>query len=1112
MNKVNELFKTNPTYINLIKSLNSNINKINVACNVCTGAFELLISSIIEDYHNQNSKILILSQDESLSTNIYDYLNSFGINTDIFNNDNYNFDFLYKSKDIEFKCINVLNDFVNNKCRAIITSIDTLLLPVISPNTLIDNCLELEVDNSYNYEDIVLKLTEIGYDNVEIIENKGQFSRRGDIIDVFPINSDLPYRIEFFDDLIDSINTFSIVEQRRISSVNKIKIIPASNLIKNNQLSTLLNYYDNDSLVFLFDLNKADSLISNELEKTKESILNKEYITDFTHKSIDQIIELLSEKKLLIIDNNNMNNKYKSPNNYYYFNTQNVFNLLFERDVIFNEINNYISQNYKIVIIVKNDFEINSICERLENNNIYPAINSTEGKVNIIKSCSIDSFRIVDQNIIFLSNKEKNILKKVEKKHSKSNNKNRIFNYLELNNDDYVVHYNYGIGQYKGIENLLINGFRKDYLKIQFYGNDLLYLPVNQLDSLTRYINNGEYQNVKLSKLGSSDWVKVKKKASESAKQIAKELISIYSHRLKSKGYSFAEDDEIENEFADSFEFDETQGQLQAISEIKRDMQSAHPMDRLLCGDVGYGKTEVALRAAFKAIKCGKQVAILAPTTLLVYQHYETVLSRMRNYPVNVSMVSGFNSDKKNREELNKLSEGKIDIIIGTHRLLSKDVAFYNLGLLIIDEEHQFGVMQKDILRKKYNDIDVLTLSATPIPRTMSMSLSGIRDISMLDEAPEDRLPVQTFVLEYDKSVITGAIQKELNRKGQVFYLCNDIDKLYKLRSDFSLLFSDYVLEVGHGQMNKNDLSDIWRRMSSGEIDILFCTTIIGAGIDVPNANTIIVENADCFGLAQLHQIRGRVGRSFRQAYAYLTYPYHKSISELAEKRLDALKDFTEFGSGFRIAIKDLELRGAGSILGADQHGHVNNVGYEMYMHLLNEAILEEKGELKQEYVECTIDYLIDAYISESYIKSPSQRIEFYKKISMIKNENDMSDICDELIDRYGYIPNETYNLIKISLLRYICSFSKINKLSYNNIQFSITSKVYNSDYWDKILSVQNGFVRTIEESYEIKIPFTDSAKSLDFILNLIGEYNEKKNNCNQPSIINNHSASVVQQ
>ncbi|MGI6202786.1 MAG: transcription-repair coupling factor [Eubacteriales bacterium] len=643
-------------------------------------------------------------------------------------------------------------------------------------------------------------------------------------------------------------------------------------------------------------------------------------------------------------------------------------------------------------------------------------------------------------------------------KAAKRSRQERILSYADLEPGDYVVHVNHGIGQYIGMESVTVDGFTRDYLKIKYAGTDMLYIPCNQLESISKYIGSrAEDGTIKLSKMGGAEWTRTKSRVKAAVKEMARELIKLYAERQHKPGFAFLPDDEMQHQFEAEFEYEETEGQLEAIEEIKRDMEKPQPMDRLLCGDVGFGKTEVALRAAFKAVASQKQVAILVPTTILALQHYQTLLSRMRGFPVKVDMLSRFRTPKQQAEALRGLKRGEVDIIVGTHRLLSKDVEFRDLGLVIVDEEQRFGVAHKEKLKQICTNVDVLTLSATPIPRTLNMALSGIRDMSILEEAPGDRMPVQTYVLEYDEIIIGEAIRRELRRGGQVFYLHNRVESINSVANKISQLVSEARIAVGHGQMDKEQLSDIWRAMISGEIDILVCTTIIESGVDIPNANTLIIEDADKLGLAQLHQLRGRVGRSSRRAYAYFTYRRGSVLSEIATKRLSAIRDYTEFGSGFRIALRDLEIRGAGNMLGPEQHGHIESVGYDLYMRLLSEAIQEEKGEKPETRPEHTFEIRLDAYIPESYIRSSTQRIEAYKKISLILSEEDAMDVIDELCDRYGDPPEPVVNLINVALVRALGSECGVSKTEQSGGSVIIYPAELDAAIWARLAGEYRG-------------------------------------------------------
>ena len=704
-------------------------------------------------------------------------------------------------------------------------------------------------------------------------------------------------------------------------------------------------------------------------------------------------------------------------------------------DLLCEDIAGYNKTGYKIIVTAENQASAKNLCELLGDKGINAIVEAQTGEYTVKdlpKSVVlvrwkqyVRGFELASPHIAMLSicpESREGALSAggvIKKKKKKRSGTQTILSYNDLEVGDYVVHEIHGIGQYMGIENLTVDGVSRDYINIHYAGSDRLFLPVDKLDMVSKYIGaHADDGLVKLSKFGGNEWGRAKARAKAAVKDIAKELIQLYAERSRRPGYAFPPDDDMQADFEAAFEYEETDGQLDAIEDIKKDMMAATPMDRLLCGDVGFGKTEVAMRAAYKAVLGGKQVAVLVPTTILALQHYQTFCARMRGLPVTVDMISRFRTTKQQSQSLRNLKNGNTDIIIGTHRLVSKDIEFKDLGLLVIDEEQRFGVTHKERLKQMSGNIDVLTLTATPIPRTLNMALGGIRDISVLDEAPGDRLPVQTYVLEHDELIIIEAIRRELRRGGQVFYLYNIVENIDGCAARLSRAIPEARITVAHGKMDKERLEDIWEDMLKGEIDILVCTTIIETGVDIPNANTLIVENSQRLGLSQLHQIRGRVGRSARRAYAYFTYPRDKTVTEVAAKRLEAIRDYAEFGSGFKIAIRDLEIRGAGNLLGSEQHGHLDAIGYELYIKLLNEAVLEERGEKIPERVECTVTLKCDAYIPDKYVGHSAQRMGLYKKIAAIQCEEDREDVLDELIDRYGEAPKAVTNLLTVAMLR----------------------------------------------------------------------------------------------
>ena len=745
-----------------------------------------------------------------------------------------------------------------------------------------------------------------------------------------------------------------------------------------------------------------------------------------------------------------------------------------DNDSLFSEdLENYIKSGYRCLVIPENEVSGKAIAEHLLQEG-YAVIDKPDGiekmpngSVAVIAHGLIPGYELPSPRIAVLSmNPEtrvgalnlagKSVLRKKKKKNSKD-----ILSYAELEVGDYVVHETYGIGRYTGIETMTCNGITRDYIGIQYAGSDKLFLPVEKLDKVGKYIGaHSDDGMVKLSKMGGESWKKSKTRAKAAVKEMAKDLIRLYAERMRLPGHAFPADDSYQKAFEDAFEYDETESQLSAINEIKDDMMKAAPMDRLLCGDVGYGKTEVALRAAYKAVLGGKQVALLVPTTLLALQHYQTMLTRMRSFAVNVDMVSRFRTPKQQAQTLRRLKRGELDILVGTHRLLSKDVEFHDLGLVIVDEEQRFGVAQKEKLKQITHGVDVLSLSATPIPRTLNMAMGGIRDISILDDAPVDRLPVQTYVLEEDPLIIEEAIRRELRRGGQVFYLHNNVDTIHSVAAAVAKAIPEARITVGHGKMDKEELEKIWEQMLAGEIDILVCTTIIETGVDIPNANTLIVSNSHKLGLSQLHQIRGRVGRSSRRAYAYFTYPAHKALPEIAQKRLEAVREYAEFGAGFKIALRDMEIRGTGNLLGTEQHGHLDAIGYDLYIKLLNQAVLEEKGEMPEQEIECTVSLDFSAFIPEKYVPYPAQRMALYKKIALIGNETDLMDITDELVDRFGNPPTETTNLLRIALIHSTAIACGITSIRQNGNEVHIYPQNVDIDRWSEVADALKGQLR----------------------------------------------------
>lgn len=794
------------------------------------------------------------------------------------------------------------------------------------------------------------------------------------------------------------------------------------------KITSLVDYFLNDSLVFIIDskrISERGKTFEWEKGEAVSELKSKGIIgntkEDFFVSYMDFVMKA-SDKKIISLNTLSHSKTEFDYKHLETFTTKTTVSFHGKIDYLYEDLENWQKNGYTSVILASTRGRSENLAGVLNDRGIRTALISDgqdikEGVANVVRGNLNKGFEYPEIKFVLISDRE--IFESTKsRRRRKIDNANRIKSYNDINAGDYVVHVTHGIGQYMGTQKMVVGGITKDYLKIQYQGTDVLYVPIDQLNLLYKYVGNNTERKMKLNKLGGSDWNKTKQRVKKATADLAQGLIKLYAERENSKGYSFSEDTPWQREFEDTFPYRETEDQLRSIEEVKHDMESPRPMDRLLCGDVGFGKTEVALRAAFKAVCDSKQVAYLCPTTVLAMQHYETFLKRMENFPIKVEMLSRFRSAAQQKKILKKLKTGEIDVIIGTHRLLSKDVIFRDLGLLVVDEEQRFGVAHKERLKELKKDVDVLTMTATPIPRTLHMAMTSVRDMSVLTEPPENRYPVQTYVLEDNPAVILDAIGKEISRGGQVFYLYNRVQGIYRKAEWIKSQFPDINVAVGHGKMHEDELEEIMYDMVNGTTDVLVCTTIIETGLDIPNANTIIIENADRMGLAQLYQLRGRVGRSNRAAYAYLTYRRDSILSDVASKRLRAVKEFTEFGSGFKIAMRDLEIRGAGNILGAEQHGHMDSVGYDMYCKILKESINEAKGIKSEEDTGVTIDISVNAYLPEEYIENHNQRIDMYKKIAAIETEDDKFEIEDELIDRYGDIPRSVQNIIDVSALK----------------------------------------------------------------------------------------------
>ncbi|MBQ3137969.1 MAG: transcription-repair coupling factor [Ruminococcus sp.] len=1028
----------------------------------------------------------------------------------------------------EYMRISALSRAAHNECDVICASIEAVMQPVIPPDVLISSAIEISAGDTIDRDKLCLDLAKCGYQRCEKVEGASQFSVRGSIIDIFPVQSDKPVRIELWDDEIESIAEFETDTQRRLDTdIKKLSISPASEILCDctvlaERLEALLKKVRGKRTELVrshlgADVNRLNSgeilphgmkyysLAYEGLYTVFDYIDGAVLFSDYSNiaEAAGGISTRFNEDVKILIEDGQLckgldNLLVELPeiqhiakkNTCFYISTflQSGERIDFRRIISFEamqnsswngelkhlaeELSDYIRQDYKIILcagsektlpIIKGDLEENKISCDIANEDSVPL----EGRVCLISGGLSGGFEFPENKTVLITQGLSIDNKATRARKKKKPKSEEIRSLSDITEGDLVVHSSHGIGRFIGIRKLEFDGVTKDYITIQYAGTDKLYIPVTQLDMVSKYIGPRDDTGVKLTKLSSGEWQRKKGNVKRAVKDMAQELIALYAKREKSEGFAFYPDDEIQHDFENRFPYVETEDQLTAIAEIKADMQRIRPMERLLCGDVGFGKTEVAFRAAMKCVLAGKQCAILAPTTVLAYQHYQTALRRFEHFPVNVELLSRYRNPKQQAEIVKKLKQGRIDILIGTHKIIQKSVVFNDLGLAIIDEEQRFGVAHKEKFKESFSGVDVLMLSATPIPRTLNMAMSGIRDMSVLEEPPQNRYPVQTYVIEYNSAVLVQAIVRELRRGGQVYYIHNRVETIVSCTAKLQEMLPEARIAFAHGQMSQEELSDIWEQLVEHEIDILVCTTIIETGVDVPNVNTLIIEDSDRFGLSQLYQLRGRVGRSNRRGYAYFTYKRDKVLTEIAAKRLSAMKEFTRFGSGFRIALRDLEIRGAGSILGGSQHGHMEAVGYDMYLQLLSEAITEEKGEKPEKIPECLVDIQIDAHIPEKYISSLNQRLEIYRRIMTIRADEDKFDLIDELIDRYGEPPKSVIGLIEVSLIRNKAAHLGITEISQKNGQMYFYTQYLNVDQ-----------IAALSTEYRGKITFNGSGKS----------------------------------
>lgn len=1057
------------------------------------------LALIISTLSEESAPLLIITDDEAGAKRICDDINEMYA---VSRNENETAAYIYPAKDItlarvesvskeyEYQRLCVLARLIDGSCKIVCASAEAVMQRTIPPDVLADRTIKLSRDTSVQLPDLISRLIAAGYTRCDKVESPSQFSVRGSIADIFPVQEKMPVRMELWNDEIDSFAYFDPETQRRTEQIDELIIPPAGEVLFNSA----------DALVQKINAlsagvrGKRTELVRSNLAKDADNVSNGVSLAN-----IDKYLPLAYDKPALIFDYL----KPDSPVLFCEFHSccekakaiQSQFNedvkiLLEEGELcrgldgyiaefesisetavkfpcvlmdtflrtndirckklwtmtayqtapwggeirqLSEDLRSFIDRNYSVIVLAGSEKTLPIIAEDLRNDGIPCDIMTeettlTKGRVLITTGCLSSGYDYPDVKTALITQAKAMSSKRKLKKKKKGE---EIKSLADIAPGDLVVHALHGIGRFEGIRKLELEGITKDYITIKYAGTDVLYVPVTQMDLISRYIGPRDDTGVKLNKLSSNEWQKTRSRVKKAVKDMADELIALYAKRSKTKGFAFSEDNDWQNDFEARFDYTETDDQLRCIEEIKQDMMKPTPMDRLLCGDVGFGKTEVAFRAAFKCMLDGKQCAVLVPTTVLAWQHYQSALKRFEHFPFKIELLSRFRTKKQQEEILKQVALGTVDMVIGTHRLVQKDVKFKDLGLAIIDEEQRFGVAHKERFKEAFTGVDVLTLSATPIPRTLNMAMSGIRDMSVIEEPPVDRYPVQTYVIEHNMGVIIQAINKELRRGGQVYYIHNRVETIDLCAAKIAELIPDARIAVAHGQLSEERLSDIWTELVDHEIDILVCTTIIETGVDVPNVNTLIIEDADNLGLSQLYQLRGRVGRSNRRAFAYFTFRRGKVLTEIASKRLDAIREFTQFGSGFRVAMRDLEIRGAGSILGGRQHGHMEAVGYDMYLQLLNEAIAEETGQTPPRTPEeCLIDLQIEAHIPDDYIESLAGRLDAYRKIAAVSTKEESIDLLDEFIDRYGDPPKAIQGLVTVALTRNMAGKAGITEIT----------------------------------------------------------------------------------
>lgn len=994
------------------------------------------------------------------------------------------------AKDRSKEAINIANlhKIVQSDYQVAVISCEELLRKYMPPSLFMQNKITLKVGVGYDREELISKLIQFGYVREYRVEGVGQFALRGSIFDIYSPSAKYPCRIEFFDDEIDSIRLFDRITQKSVETISEMEILPASlylypekmklpviktenediseeleklkqqlhfdglfkyvDLLYGKKASGLLDYFDKENIVVLSDSNRIIEKLENEeelfYEDFKKSLEQGDAIKQYGNLFLPRTMveQNLQERNLILHSYLAKRLLYFKPKYLVQAETRESISFQGRIDEFVDEVKYLLRERYSVLIVDENENNYLNLKTKLMEEDIPVHVlkeNSLEhilaNQVYLLQFPLEKGFLFTDSSIAVYTGSD--VFKTVKRKKTGSDRKKhegrKIENFIELKPGDYVVHETYGVGQFLEVRQKEFDGIKKDYIKIGYFGGDSLYVPLEQMDKVQSFIGAGARDAYRLSKLGSSEWKKSKSKTKRELEEVAQDLVELYAVRENTKGHAFRTDTVWQAEFENEFPYEETEDQLKAIEEVKKDMESQKVMDRLICGDVGYGKTEIAIRAIFKACMESKQVVFLVPTTILAQQHYITLKNRFENYPIRISLVSRFRSTKEVNETFRGLAKGTIDVVVGTHKILSEKISYHNLGLIVVDEEQRFGVKQKEALKKMRTNIDCLTLSATPIPRTLHLSLSGIREMSVLSEPPEERHPIVTYVTEAKTSIMADAIEREIVRGGQVFFVYNRVETIGKIHALLQELVPQASIAVAHGQMTPRRLENIMIDFLNKEYDVLLSTTIVETGMDISNANTMIVYDADKMGLSQLYQLRGRVGRSSRQGYAYFMYEKDKVLTEIAEKRLKTIKEFTQFGAGFKVAMKDLEIRGAGSLLGEKQSGHIANIGYDLYIKMLDEAIKKYKGEPVEQKVETELHFEANAYIPNHYISEEMEKIDVYKKIATIEDREDYNELFDELVDRFSDIPQPVITLMDVAYLRAVASQQGITKIYERN-------------------------------------------------------------------------------